>query len=595
MLALNNLPKYENEKITKILKPWLNVMNDYLIILLLTVPVFVGGIELATGRFVCVPVVDCFTTNNDSTPLSKYKYHNVCTVYYSFQKPTDINGKTKTVVTKLEYAREYDYVNSVCGKTAFPWFHSYFSSFLFGQAFILLLVNNLWLKNPWTTSIVNSFYALAEECYNLPGAHLAKLAQKNESTTTLPDSRESVPLNEFLLTGSQRNIAETDSSHCEGEDSVGVDLATAVAVKTVYDKIKRFNDHIETSTKIKCFYLLQAVEQVLLTTIFCFLNVWFKTIKRTEKCSVDEFDEYFPIIYDYFTCSHNLSKLLEQAWVVFLCILALTFSVCTAITCLTIKKLGTEYCFEDQLNEWRIPSDLNPAKRDMGFLLHLLHAYDNLYAVQFAIYMSEEHSRKFYTVILDNEWPVEKLERCLYKDKTALSLRGLSGIPNSLFQFDENSLEKLRELHINGCGPLQPNDFGQFEKFKHLSTLSLINCGLTKIPEALFKLESLKTLQLRNNSIMDIQNGIYDLRNLSNLDVSSNKLKSINISINLLRKLENVNISDNPEIHITAISNVLQCTGLKTLTVSHHSSIFINLSADDKEKFTVVAREDEHL
>ena len=593
MLALNNLPKYENEKITKILKPWLNVMNDYLIILSLTVPVFVGGIELATGRFVCVPVVDCFTTNNDSTPLSKYKYHNVCTVFYSFQKPTDINGKTKTVVTKLEYAREYDYVNSVCGKTAFPWFHSYFSSFLFGQAFILFLVNNLWLKNPWTTSIVNSFYALAEECYNLPGAHLAKLAQKNEYTT-IPNSRESVALNEILSTGSQRNIEETDSSHCEGEDSVGVDLATAVAVKTVYDKIKRFNDHIGTSKKIKRLYLLQAVLQVLLTAIFCFLNVWFKNIKRTEKCLVDEFDEYFPIIYDYFTCSHNLSKLLEQAWVVFLCILALICSVCTAITLLTKIKLGKEYCFEDQLNKWRIPSDLNPAKRDMGFLLHLLHAYDNLYAVQFAIYMSEEHSRKFYRVILDNEWPVEKLERCLYKDKTALSLRGLSGIPNSLFQFDEISLEKLRELHINGCGPLQANDFGRFEKFKSLSMLSLINCGLTKIPEGLLKLEFLKTLRLMNNSIMDIHSGICNLRKLHNLDVSFNRLKTINISINSLRTLENVNISNNPEIHISAISTllILKCIGLKTLLVSHYSYILKNLPTNKQEKFIVVAQED---
>ena len=120
--------------------------------------------------------------------------------------------------------------------------------------------------------------------------------------------------------------------------------------------------HIKTSKKIKRLYLLQAVLQVLLTAIFSFLNVWSKNIKRTEKCLVDEFDEYFPIIYDYFTCSHNLSKLLEQAWVVFLCILALIFSVCTAITIWTIKKLGTEYCFEDQLNKWRIPSDLNPAK-----------------------------------------------------------------------------------------------------------------------------------------------------------------------------------------------------------------------------------------
>ena len=74
-----------------------------------------------------------------------------------------------------------------CRKTALPWFHSYFSLLVFGQAFILLLMNNLWLKYPWTASFVNNFYALTEECYNLPGAHFATLTKNNEQeylTTT---------------------------------------------------------------------------------------------------------------------------------------------------------------------------------------------------------------------------------------------------------------------------------------------------------------------------------------------------------------------------------------------------------------------------
>ena len=224
MLALNNLSKYENEKTTKILKPWLNVFSEYLVILLLAVPIYVGGMELASGRYVCVPAVDCSMSNNASTRLSRIKYHNVCRAVYSSQKSTDTKGKAITVVTKLQYIRDYDYVNSECEKTAFPWFHSYFSLLLF----ILLLVNNLWLKYPWTASLINSFYVLAEECYNLPGAHFATLIKNNEQESLTRKSSALKELEELLpKSGSQWNMLENKTDNT----SVDTDLTTAVAVK----------------------------------------------------------------------------------------------------------------------------------------------------------------------------------------------------------------------------------------------------------------------------------------------------------------------------------------------------------------------------
>ena len=552
MLALNNLPKYESEKTTKILKPWLNVINDCLVILLLTVPLFVGGMELASGKYICLPVVDCPVSTNDT---SKYKHHNVCRVFYSSQKLSDTNEKTKTVVTKLEHVGDYDYVNSECRKTAFLWFHSYFSLLLFGQAFILLLVNNVWLKNPWTASSVNSFYALAEECYNSPGAQFTTLRQSDKEQ--------------------ERN---------QGEDSVGVDLATTVVVKTLYEKIRLFNDYIRTSHTITNLYLFQACLQFLLTVLFLILNFWFKDIKGTARCSLDE---YFPVIYEYITCSHNLSTLLESALEVFLCILVVLLVVSISIVGWTIHKAywTKEYFFPDELKQWRIPSDLKRAEGDMGFLLHLLHAYDQLYSVQFAIYMSEKHNRKFYTVILDNEWPVEKLERCLYHDKTALSLSGLCGIPNSLFQFDEITAERLKELRISGCGP--PQDFDPFGKFTNLSTLSLVNCSLTKIPKELFRLYCLRTLCLTNNLIKIIPQAICNLKKLCNFNISRNELESIDKSIKTLQ-LRKVDISNNPKITVDAVRNLLACKTLITLTYSDSQRFSNDLAPNERAKLTKI-------
>ena len=586
MLALNNLSKYENEKTTKILKPWLNVFNDYLVILLLTVPIFVGGMELTSGRYVCVPAVHCSMSNNASTLLSKIKFHNVCRAVYSSQKTTDTKGKAITVVTKLQYARDYDYVNSECEKTAFPWFHSYFSLLLFGQAFILLLMNNLWLKYPWASSTVNTFYALAEECYNLPGAHFARLTLKKDQKSKTK--------------GSERNKSERIQLYAQAEDSVsvGVDLSTAVAVKTLYEKIGRFNDYARTSKQIQYVYLIQAVLQILLTVIYFGIDVGLKNIKGTAKCSVDEY--FIPVTYDYFTCSHNLSTLLERALEVFLCILSALFIVCISIVSWTIYKVFwmKTYSFKDQLKGWKMPSDLcgEPAVGDMGFLLHLLHAYDVLYSVQFAIYLSEEQYRKFKTVIRDHEWPVEKLKKHHCNRTRQLFLSGLSGIPNALFQLDEHTIARLSVLGLNGCGPLHSHDFKQFKKFRNLSTLSLVHCGLTEIPKALFQLEFLETLDLNNNSIEQIPSEISSFKTLLNFDISDNEVKTIGSSIQTL-PLEIIDISNNPDMEVSAVINVLKCNCLQQLAVSDSSSILESLREEDeqlKEKFQRVARQVEH-
>ena len=172
----------------------------------------------------------------------------------------------------------------------------------------------------------------------------------------------------------------------------------------------------------------------------------------------------------------------------------------------------------------------------MGFLLHLLHAYDGLYSVQFAIYMSENLNRKFKKVILDNEWPVEKLERCFYKvsgQPRKLFLTGLSGISNTIFRLAD-CIATLRVLYLNGCGPLQDYDFVQFGFFRELQSLTLLSCGLTKIPENVFVLEKLKFLCLKDNLIKEIRSGIRSLTVLVEFDISHNNLISIHESVRTL-------------------------------------------------------------
>ena len=148
MIALSELSKqFEGEKIpVKILKPWWDVITDYLVIFLLMVSVLVGGMELTSGSFECLPAVDCPSTSpKNGTLLSGLtKQHNACTAFHSSRKTSGREAVT-TVVTEAKNRHYVKYVNSECSVTGIHWLTSYFSLLLFAQASILLILDNFWL------------------------------------------------------------------------------------------------------------------------------------------------------------------------------------------------------------------------------------------------------------------------------------------------------------------------------------------------------------------------------------------------------------------------------------------------------------------
>ena len=333
MFALSELSKFDSEKIAvKILKPWWDVLTDYLVIFLLMVSVVMGGMEVTSGSFECLPAVDCSQTMN-GTSLSEIKYAKVCTVYHSSQKLTA--GKPKTVVTEhknfLQYAK---YVNSECSKTSVHWFASYFSSFLFGQAFILLILDNVWLKFPSTASTIETFSALVVECYNSPGTCfglsqvLWNIPERYQSSdVTWSRSEQNLGEREKLLDEQQDNEhCSFDSTAQSNQGKNSVDVATAVAVKTLYEKVKRFKECIKSSIWIKRLYLAQAALQALLALAFIVIDgVNMKNVRGTVKCSLDV---YIPVVHDYFTCSHNLAPVFEIALVINLTLLTYKLDPC---------------------------------------------------------------------------------------------------------------------------------------------------------------------------------------------------------------------------------------------------------------------------
>ena len=174
----------------------------------------------------------------------------------------------------------------------------------------------------------------------------------------------------------------------------------------------------------------------------------------------------------------------------------------------------------------------------------------------------------------------------------AITLKGLSGIPDSFFQCIRPAPHTITCVSLYGCGPLKDWDFIEFETFWNLGFLTAANCGLKQIPQALLKLTFLKKLILKNNSIEFIQPGIGNLQQLRWFDISGNKLKEIDQeAIGKLKNLEIVNISNNPDMtNMLGITQLILSGGeLEKLFVSRsdHSELSQFLSDDEKKKLLV--------
>jgi Leucine-rich repeat (LRR) protein len=84
-----------------------------------------------------------------------------------------------------------------------------------------------------------------------------------------------------------------------------------------------------------------------------------------------------------------------------------------------------------------------------------------------------------------------------------------------------------------------------FLKLPNLELLSLISCGLRRIPEPITELKRLKYLNLSQNSLRTLSINIGRLDSLIDLDLSQNKIEGLPNELRNLKFLEKLNLYDN--------------------------------------------------
>ena len=341
-----------------------------------------------------------------------------------------------------------NFVNSECSKSTIPAFLAYFLFVLFLQAFILIVLNNLWLKLPNTASVIEDFASLVIECYASPFPNFISTqtpsedkqldgqqpgGTNSETAGLLPDSNaykqphcykspsrryavgqrpcciEMATQSHDNISGNPSSVDATEMPENPASDNDGnppynfntlEDPATIIAVKTLYEKVHTFKENVVSSQKIWRLYLFQTILQASFAIAsFVFDIYYMKDLKGTMTCTLTQ---HIPVAHDYFICSHNLAP--TYVWglkVVYLPTLASALAIFIFTIVWTFYRRGKNkfiYIFRNK----RLPSpaastmtNIPGMDKDFGFLLHLLHSYNKLYVVRFAHFLSEENKKKF--------------------------------------------------------------------------------------------------------------------------------------------------------------------------------------------------------
>lgn len=129
---------------TKLLSAWWDVVDHYLLAVMLAVSVASFGLQTTKDNLICIPAVKCSAVAESS---SAFGNGNGSSEVFKVCKKMSL--KQPIVLTKMSDRRQYDYVDSEC-YSKMHWFTKFYSLIFFAETLILLAISNFWQKFPNT-------------------------------------------------------------------------------------------------------------------------------------------------------------------------------------------------------------------------------------------------------------------------------------------------------------------------------------------------------------------------------------------------------------------------------------------------------------
>ncbi|XP_056128378.1 volume-regulated anion channel subunit LRRC8D [Rhinichthys klamathensis goyatoka] len=534
----------------KLLKPWWEVFMDYLLVLMLMVSILAGTLLLSRDGVVCVPV-HSFSTNYSSTmePMSDFVYTGA---------KQSLGSPAKGRRTNLDF-QQYVYISQVCYHEALPWFSRFLPYVTLLHTLVLLASGCFWFHFPLTSARIEHFLSLLAKCCESPWttralSHTAKLdtrfseaeqvmRPKVQVTSSYKmrksslDSGTDSPLlagTDSASTTTQPSPCPSTLSHCStlsarslkepllpaqvvpdgSRPGATLDRSDREQARALFERVRRFRAHCESSDVIYKVYTAQTVFKVLkFVLIVSYTTPLLSSISFSHVCQLHS---HALTGYSLFQCSHSLSSVLRKLMQAYISLLFLFGLLGVYALFWIFHKSLRQYSFQS-LREKGSMLDAPDLHNDLAFLLHMADQYDPLLSQRLSVFLSPVSETRLLEESLERRWGAERLRSMITSDtqgRSLLQLVALPRLPPALF-----TLSQLQVLKLELIGDAKLT--AQISNMTALRELHLYHCTASVEPAALQHLqEHLETLHLTFTHASEIPAWVYSLRGLQELHLS---------------------------------------------------------------------------
>ncbi|XP_077411553.1 volume-regulated anion channel subunit LRRC8D isoform X2 [Vanacampus margaritifer] len=497
------LDQHENR--SKLLKPWWEVFMDYAVVLMLMTSILASTVQLSRDKVVCIPL-DPLTSANSS-----YIPSDSLALRLPGRTAADV-GRGLHLTASGQHAhlvyQQYVYVSQVCYNEILPWSSRFFPYISLLLSLMLVGSGSFWLRFPHTSALIEHFLAILTKCCESPWTSQAlthAAQQENLRDKEVPQERQGAarPLpssSSPLPSGPSLNL-RVESNPCRTilkcppplKQRISLDKSDGEEARALFERVRRFRSHCESSDVIYKVYLAQTIFKLLMVTLIC-IHVLSSFLRK--------------LLLTYLTLLglYGLLNIYTLGWV-------LCNSLC-------------EYPFH-LLKETRFLRDMPVLRNDLAFLLHMLDQYDPLLVQRLFVFLCPVSESPLLETCLGED-SLHALTTSDLCDRSCLHLVALPQLPPALFTLSHlqvlkleliadarftvqmSNMTSLRELHLCQCtATVEPGALQVLQE--RLEVLNITFTHSSEIPSWVVSLHSLRELHLsgrfgRNWPLGSLQN-----------------------------------------------------------------------------------------
>ncbi|KAM4038047.1 volume-regulated anion channel subunit LRRC8E isoform 1-T5 [Anomaloglossus baeobatrachus] len=571
----------EQQPAFKVLKPWWDVLAEYITVAMLMIGVFGCTLQITQDKIICLPnhtsadyvsQITCkeYSKNSQVVNASEEEQAIATPSPASSSAPREMSGLRNNLDLQ-----QYSFINQMCYETALHWYAKYFPYLVVIHTLIFIICGNFWFKFPGTSSKIEHFISILGKCFDSPWTTRALSEVSGETTQEKPADRDLSKINFDETSPATADLPVPEKLVADTPSASVLDKKEGEQAKALFEKVKKFRHHVEEGDILYSMYMRQTILKVCKFVLITTYNAALVgQIHFIVPCSVHTEDMTG---YNSFCCNHTKAHLFSKLAFSYLCFLSAYGLTCFYTLYWLFRRPLKEYSFRTVREETGI-GDIPDVKNDFAFVLHLVDQYDSLYSKRFAVFLSEVSESRLRQLNLNHEWPADKLRQKLQhtpEGRLELHLFKLPGLPDTVFEVTEMESLKLELLNDVVIPPL-------VSKLVRLEELSLYNCP-AKVQHAslTYLRDNLRVLQIKFDEVKEIPLWVFSLRALEELHLFGYLSQDVskNASLESLRELKSLkvlilksNISKVPQTVAEVASHLqklsIQNDGTKLLTLN---------------------------